>query len=294
MPVPGLNRQHMPPPNIRRGDEFSSHKDLIGRRADATRSELSALTVVNTRNNGSKLPSGPDEESRRIAGPTFDEATVAVETGDTDEAIWGVRAFGTLLEFLNKKDLWDVIDSLSVGALDEKKKKSPEIRAACLDLMVLVHRKIVKKSLNGKGVSGKVLKGRAEVDGGAQAALPLLDARSVSEAIDDNVREHSMGLDKEFLEAEYRMAIAIVSLVESSDPWILGAAERASCEIDSPILIQALSGNIVVEDLVGDVVEAIENAADNGELSIALLSLEKMVGTLTAKELWRVDRKSVV
>ena|GEM_PF-5666875 len=287
MPNPGTSRQHMPPRNVRRGAEFSSHKDLIGQR-NATRSELSALTVVNTRKNGSKLPSGPDEESRRIAGPAFDEATVAVETGDTGEAIWGIRAFRTLLELLNKKDLWDVIDSLSVGALDEKKKKSPEIRAACLDLMVLVHRKIMKASLNEKGVSGKVLNGTAEVDGRVQAALPLLDARAVSEAIDNNVIDHSMGLDTDFLEAEDRMAVAIVSLMESSDPWILGAAERASCEIDSPILIQALSGSIGMKDPVGDVVDAIENVVDNGELSIALLSLENMVGALTAKELWRV------
>ncbi|MCP4648304.1 MAG: hypothetical protein GY852_11345 [bacterium] len=286
MPIPRTSRQHMPPRNVRRGAEFSSGK-AFERNVTATKSELSALTVVNTRKNGSKLPSSPNEDSREIALPTFDEAIVHIENGNDAETIWAVRnAIPKLLEFLNKQDLWDLIDALSIGALDEKEKKGPEVRAACLDLMVIVHKKIVKKSLNGNNTSGIVVKGRAEIDAGAQAALPLLDARAISEAIEENVTDHSMGLDVDFLESEDRMAIAVVSLMESKDSWIGGAAERASCEIDSPLLMQALSGKVVVENPIGEVVKGVKEAEGVRELKAAFAPVDDKV--LKANELWRL------
>ncbi|MBD3398488.1 hypothetical protein GF412_04655 [Candidatus Micrarchaeota archaeon] len=288
-PIPGTPMQHAPPQNVDRGKCFSSHKNLLESSVAARkRSELSNLTVVNTRNGGSELPSGPDEDSRRIALPTFDEAIVNIETGKDGEAIWAIReAMPRILEFLNKKDLWDVVDALSVGALDEKGKKSPEIRAACLDLMVLVHKEILKKSLKQEKATWKKIKGSAEEDGGAQEGLPLLDPRAVHEAVEDRVTDYSMGVDKDFLEIEERMAITILSLMESSEPWIRDSAEKASCEIDSPILIRGLSGKLDSGDSAKDVCSALDNAGDSGEVFAALELLEAKRDKLSHRKLWK-------
>ena len=133
--------------------------------------EPSGVSIVNGRERkGKKLPDGDDAASRRILQVTFDEAIVNIEWGDEQQTIWGLRAVHNLVDHLDRKDLWDIMESIANAALDTK--KSILVRTECLNKMIFLHGEIVKKAM-GEGMgNAKILVGSKAREGRAQSGIP--------------------------------------------------------------------------------------------------------------------------
>jgi hypothetical protein len=231
--------------------------------------ELSGILVVNTRNQGEELPRGRDENSRRIVLGTFDEVIVAIETGDEEKVVGALRSVHKLVEYLNRKDLWDIMESLATAALDMKREAG--LRAACIDKMVYLHGEIAKKAVaEGRGGT-RILVGSAKSEGLAGSEIPPVQFRAGKEGAS---LERPMSQEDEMLMSEKAMAAAILGIWGGSeDRRLVGAAERAIVEIDSPILRVMLNAAKEVSKESG-----LEGLDMDVALSLYLDGMEKKTG----------------
>ena len=190
--------------------------------------ELSEKIMVNR---------GGTSEDSICLNATLEEALVEIEFGDNRKAVLG--AMGAVSKISGKleiRDLWDSIAALCKLACGEK--MDIDVKVEALDLVGEFHKKIGKLVVEQ---AKKESEFDLEMELGVQKAIPKLGGASVVlQAVADSAKEHRKNRDSGIVEIETLMARSILFLANHANARIAGAAERAVCEIDSPLLREML------------------------------------------------------
>lgn len=207
------------------------------------REELTDTLVLNLKGNSTRLPSSTDVKKgggRDSVIPTLKKALLNFKHGNDGHTIWALRAIPKIMHCLNTQDLWNIMDKLGEGAKNSMGAKTDYVRAACLEMMVVLHGEIAKKTVEEGKLNGKNVLA-AESGDIVRKAIPSADAKAIEHAVVEEAEER-----RDRILFEGRMAEAIITILEdeSNHPELRGAAERAVYEIDSPLLREMIVKDI--------------------------------------------------